>query len=144
MGWVSNLTRITWKASRMTMTQQGNFQDLTDNLGGRLRAARNAVGLSQASLAEQLGVGRKTIIAWEENSREPRANRLTTLAGILGVSLVWLMSGQSNGTTNVEHGQDKSALVNATINEMRNTRAALQVMIERLNQMELQLSRLQG
>ena len=34
-----------------------------------------------------------TIAAWESDRSEPRANRLTMLAGVLGVSPAWLLHG---------------------------------------------------
>lgn len=61
--------------------------------GDRLQAAREAAGLGQAELATKLGVRDKTLAAWEEDLAEPRGNRLQMLAGMLNVSLRWLMTG---------------------------------------------------
>ncbi|OZA12469.1 MAG: transcriptional regulator, partial [Rhodobacterales bacterium 17-64-5] len=47
----------------------------------------------QAELATKLGVRDKTLAAWEEDLAEPRGNRLQMLAGMLNVSLRWLMTG---------------------------------------------------
>ncbi len=64
-----------------------------DTLGGRLSRARDAAGLTAAQLARRLGVKSSTIQAWESDRSQPRANRLPTLAGMLGVSLSWLLHG---------------------------------------------------
>ncbi len=65
--------------------------------GDRLAAAREALGLSPEQLAWRLGVRRSTIATWEDDRAEPRANRMQMLAGILNVSLVWLMTGEGEG-----------------------------------------------
>lgn len=64
-----------------------------DTLGGRLGRAREARGLTSAELARRLGVTAETALAWESDRSEPRANRLSMLAGLLGVSPAWLISG---------------------------------------------------
>jgi transcriptional regulator with XRE-family HTH domain len=73
------------------------FDAETTTFGDRLTGAREAAGLSQPELADRLGVKVKTIRAWENDQSEPRANKLGTVAGILGVSMMWLLSGQGNG-----------------------------------------------
>ncbi|MEO0328661.1 MAG: helix-turn-helix domain-containing protein [Pseudomonadota bacterium] len=64
-----------------------------DTLGGRISRAREASGLSAKEAAEQLGVTQKTYDDWEADRNDPRANRLTMLAGCLGVSATWLLYG---------------------------------------------------
>lgn len=64
-----------------------------DTMGGRLSRARDATGLSVAQLARRLGVKTSTIQAWESDRSQPRANRLAMLAGVLNVSLSWLLHG---------------------------------------------------
>jgi HTH-type transcriptional regulator, cell division transcriptional repressor len=65
--------------------------------GDRLEAAREAAGLSPEELAQNLGVRDSTIEAWEADAWEPRANRMQMLAGMLNVSLMWLMTGKGDG-----------------------------------------------
>lgn len=50
--------------------------------------------MSQSQLSRQLGVKLRTIENWEYDRSEPRANKLQMLAGLLNVSLVWLMTGE--------------------------------------------------
>lgn len=68
------------------------IQDL-DTIGGRLSRAREAAALSVKELAWRLGVKVATINAWECDRSQPGANRMNTLAGLLGVSLSWLLHG---------------------------------------------------
>lgn len=71
-----------------------------DTLGGRISLAREATGLSEAEAARRLGVLARSWTAWERDRDVPRANRLATMAGILGVSLSWLLSGEGDGPAN--------------------------------------------
>ena len=68
-----------------------------DTLGGRIYRAREAMNLTAEVVANQLGVKKETITAWERDRSEPRTNRLYMLAGVLGVSPVWLISGGGTG-----------------------------------------------
>lgn len=65
----------------------------SDTLGGRLSRARDASGMSAAQFARRLGVKTATVQAWESDRSEPRANRLSMIAGILNISLPWLLYG---------------------------------------------------
>lgn len=82
----------------MTEEQSADwFDPETTTLGDRLTGAREGAGLDVEELARRLGVKPKTIRAWEDDRSEPRANRTTILAGMLNVSLVWLMTGSGDG-----------------------------------------------
>ena len=65
--------------------------------GDRLVAAREKSNLSQQDLAKRLGVKSSTIKSWENDNSEPRANRLSMLAGLLNVSITWLISAEGSG-----------------------------------------------
>lgn len=75
----------------------GYYAEPAATFGDRLAAAREAAGLSQGDLAERLGVRVKTLRGWENDLAEPRANRLQVLAGLLDVSMVWLLTGEGEG-----------------------------------------------
>lgn len=64
-------------------------------LGGRISSARDAAGYSTAQLARRVGVMHDTMANWEADRDEPRANKLVTLAGVLGVSVMWLSIGET-------------------------------------------------
>jgi transcriptional regulator with XRE-family HTH domain len=72
-------------------------EESDDTLGGRLSSAREAAGISIEALANQLGVRRETVLAWESDRSEPRPSRLIDIAGIVGVSPIWLMTGSGEG-----------------------------------------------
>ncbi len=73
------------------------FDPETSTFGDRLTGAREIAGLDVETLARRLGVKPKSLRAWEDDRSEPRANRVSMLAGLLNVSLVWLMTGQGAG-----------------------------------------------
>lgn len=68
--------------------------------GDRLTAAREATGMTLESLAKRLGVKPSTLRKWEDDLSEPRANRLSILAGLLNVSMMWLINGEGEGVDN--------------------------------------------
>lgn len=70
---------------------------IDDTLGGRISLARDALDLSLEETARILGVEPETLRDWENDRSEPRANRITMLAGVLKVSLSWLLSGRGHG-----------------------------------------------
>jgi len=63
-------------------------------LAERIVSAREAGGLSTAQLARRLGVGTRTLTAWETGRSEPRPNRIVMLAGVLDVTAAWLIGGE--------------------------------------------------
>nr|WP_089272855.1 helix-turn-helix transcriptional regulator [Puniceibacterium sediminis] len=65
--------------------------------GDRVAAAREATEMTQEQLAKRLGVKLKTLQHWEEDVAEPRANRLSMMAGMLNVSMTWLLTGEGDG-----------------------------------------------
>lgn len=68
-----------------------------DTFGGRLQRAREAADLSVKDLAWRLGVMIKTVQGWECDRAQPSSHRLTTLSGMMNVSLSWLLHGVGNG-----------------------------------------------
>ena len=54
-------------------------------------------GLTQKDLARRLGVRTSTVRNWEDDLSEPRANRLSMMAGLLNVSMMWLINGKGEG-----------------------------------------------
>lgn len=85
-----------------------------DTMGGRISAAREAAELTVAQAARRLGVKTATLSNWENDRSEPRANRLTMLAGLLNVSPMWLITGRGEGVSEpdqpLEVAQVKTAL----------------------------------
>ena len=79
-------------------------------LGGRITLARESADLTDKELASRLGVMIKTVRHWEADRTEPRGNKLATLSGVLGVSLIWLMTGQNDYSENEENLDETRAL----------------------------------
>lgn len=107
--------------------------------GDRLAGAREAAGLSQKELATQIGVKTDVIRAWEEDRKEPRANRLQMLSGLLGISLSWLLTGEGEGLDAPSDASEISEDVSALLAEFRGLRAQLVQTSEKLGQLEKRL-----
>jgi transcriptional regulator with XRE-family HTH domain len=60
--------------------------------GAHLATLRQAAGLTQAQLAEKLGVHHSNIAFWEHSNKPPRGDVLPALASALGVSLEVLLN----------------------------------------------------
>lgn len=106
--------------------------------GDRLAASRDASGMTQTTLAKRLGVKLKTLQNWEEDLSEPRANRLQMMAGILNVSMVWLITGEGEGLSDPE-GESISPDVNAVLLEIRQLRAKFKSQADQLGRLEKRL-----
>jgi transcriptional regulator with XRE-family HTH domain len=81
----------------MTVTDADWFSEEAATFGDRLAGAREAAGMSQEAIANKLGVKLTTVSNWENDIKEPRANRLQMVSGLLGVSLSWLLTGEGDG-----------------------------------------------
>ena len=64
--------------------------------GDRVAAARESAGMTQGQLARRMGVKKTTLIGWEQDLSEPRANKLSMLSGLLNVSMSWLLTGEGD------------------------------------------------
>ena len=61
-----------------------------------IKEARERKGLSQAELAEKLGVHQTSIAAWENSKWGPVARRLPDMAKILDCSIEELLTGNTH------------------------------------------------
>lgn len=122
------------------------YGDASATLGDRLTAAREVAGLAAEDLAGRVGVSIETLAAWEADMSEPRANRLSMLAGVLSVSLRWLLTGVGEGVS--EPGDDEAVLpasdVNAILTEVRSLRRDARRTAERLEAIEARLEAAAG
>lgn len=117
----------------------GWYSAETATFGDRLAGAREVLGLSQSDLSKKLGVKLKTIHAWEEDLAEPRANKLQMMAGILNVSLMWLLTGEGDGLSAPSDESDMPETTAAVLTEMRKLKAELSRMADRLGTLEKRL-----
>lgn len=82
------------------VTEAGNL----NGIGARLRAARNRAGLSREELAVRSGISWSAIAQVESARRTNlRAGTLAALAGVLGVTIDYLVSGQGPNGAMLEH-----------------------------------------
>jgi DNA-binding XRE family transcriptional regulator/desulfoferrodoxin (superoxide reductase-like protein) len=69
--------------------------------GVTIRQLRENRGLTQAELAEQIGVSSKTVSKWETAKGLPDISLLESLAQTLGISVIELMNGHPIANQNV-------------------------------------------
>lgn len=62
-------------------------------LARRIAEARRKAGLTQADLADRLGLAQSTLARWESGAREPARAAVKRLAAALGVTAAWLEAG---------------------------------------------------
>lgn len=125
--------------STISLEKNDYFNDFAATLGDRLEAAREAKGLSVEGLADMLGVEAGKVTDWENDADAPRANRIQMLAGLLNVSIVWLISGESNGTSNVANAFDRPNGVNDALGEISQLKRTLSGALENLEKLERRL-----
>jgi transcriptional regulator with XRE-family HTH domain len=107
--------------------------------GDRVAGAREALGLSQADLARRLGVKLRTVRGWEDDLSEPRANKLQMLAGLLNVSIMWLLNGEGDGLDAPGEEAMLPSDVRAMLTEIRQVKAEMSAMADRLGLLEKRL-----
>ena len=64
-------------------------------LGERIAALRRARGMSQAALAQELGISASAMGMYEQGRREPSIQTVVALSRTLEVSTDFLLTGQS-------------------------------------------------
>ncbi|NKX37422.1 helix-turn-helix transcriptional regulator [Rhodobacteraceae bacterium R_SAG4] len=109
--------------------------------GDRVAAARESAGMTQGQLARRMGVKKTTLIGWEQDLSEPRANKLSMLSGLLNVSMSWLLTGEGDDLSAPSEdtlGEDMAAIAR----ELRSLREDLRQQAERAGRLEKTLRRL--
>ncbi|WP_435258307.1 helix-turn-helix domain-containing protein [Thioclava sp. FR2] len=110
--------------------------------GDRLAAAREAAGLTQEELAKRLGVRLTSIKAWEDDSSEPRANRLQMMAGMLNVSIRWMLTGEGEGLDGPAEFAPLSDDVQMALKDISRMRSQMLALSNEMGQMEKRLRKL--
>lgn len=119
-----------------------DYSDETSTFGDRLTLARETLGLDQAQLAHRIGIKHQTLKNWEEDRSEPRANKLQMLAGMLNVSIVWLMSGQGDAPSTEAATDDRAA--EECLTELRRLRSEQIRIVEKMARLEKRLRAVVG
>ena len=120
----------------------GWYDAATATLGDRIAGAREAAGLSQSGLARGLGVKLATVQAWENDRADPRANKLQMAAGMLNVSVGWLLTGDGAGPAGPVEARSRLAEARAALSELRRLREEMGVLAGRLGRTEARLASL--
>jgi transcriptional regulator with XRE-family HTH domain len=85
-------------------SEEGWFSAEVSTFGDRLAGAREAAGMTQSDLSRRLGVKLATVQGWEDDQLDPRANKLQMMAGMLGVSIRWMLTGEGDGPDGADTG----------------------------------------
>jgi transcriptional regulator with XRE-family HTH domain len=121
------------------------FDSSTETFGDRLAVARRATGLSRGELADKLAVKARTVKAWERNELEPRPDKTTKLAGLLNVSLKWLLTGDDAERQGPTAGMERrspppgSIDLQGVLTELRAIRTEQAGLAERLARLDVEL-----
>lgn len=107
--------------------------------GDRVAGARESLGMTQADLAQRLGVKLKTVQGWEDDVSEPRANKLQLLSGVLNVSMTWLLTAEGDGIEGPFHDQALPEDLSHLLVELRTIRGEMTRNAERLGRVEKRL-----
>lgn len=98
-----------------------------NTLAQRIADAREIKGASLEQMAHMTGVTTETFRGWEVGASEPRPSKMQMLAGVLGVSMSWLLAGDA------DHEPHE---------EPRDHLERLEYKIERMAHLQAELSRL--
>jgi transcriptional regulator with XRE-family HTH domain len=83
-------------------------------LSSRIRQSRRRAGLSQAALAQEIGVNRSAVAQWERRSgaSRPTTANMSRISVITGVPFEWLATGRGPLTSQAGmSGSDPPALL---------------------------------
>ena len=120
--------------------QDSWFDPASSTFGDRVTGAREAAGMSQKDLAKRLGVKLSSLQGWEDDLSEPRANKLQMLAGILNVSLTWLLEGIGDGIDGPVDAEPLGDDIKDILAELRALKARANKTANRLGALEKKLT----
>lgn len=115
------------------VAQPRGIEDSPSDLGARIADARIAGGRTQTDVANQLGTKVSTVDKWERGIASPRSNRLTALAGILGVSLSWLIVGHGDEPTSTDDLDDMRVALGRVHAQLTDSLNEVDVLLARLD-----------
>jgi len=79
--------------------------------GSRIKLTRCRLGLSLQQLADRVGVTRTSLENWENDRSEPRGVKVMKLAGVLQVSMIWLLTGESPPSSDHQPAVSETAII---------------------------------
>lgn len=122
-----------------TMPAPDWYSPENSTFGDRVAGARESLGMNQMDLARRLGVKLKTVQGWEGDASEPRANKLQMLAGVLNVSLTWLLTAEGDGIDGPADATPMSDDLSDLLVELRVIRSEMVRNADRLGRAEKRL-----
>jgi HTH-type transcriptional regulator, cell division transcriptional repressor len=123
----------------MTETQTNWYGSDIATFGDRISGAREASGMNQTQLAKSLGVKLATLRGWEQDLSEPRANKISMLAGLLSVSVMWLLNGEGKGVDDPDAKPEVGKDLSDMLLEMRELKTVLKSSSDRIGRLEKRL-----
>jgi transcriptional regulator with XRE-family HTH domain len=78
-------------------------------------------------------------MGWEQDLSEPRANKLSMMAGLLNVSMSWLLTGEGDGMPEPGDLELETGDFSSVLSELRDLRADLRASSERAARLEKKL-----
>lgn len=74
-------------------------------MGNRIRSARKRAGLTQAEVAEKIGISWQGIAQWETGKRNPKIDTLKKIAQALSIPVEELTGGLTIDNTTMFYGK---------------------------------------
>ena len=107
--------------------------------GDRVAGAREVAGMTQAQLSRRLGIKKATLQGWEQDLSEPRANKLSMMAGVLNVSMTWLITGEGEGMSQPADEVIVAGDFSDILVELREIRSEMRNNVDRTARLEKKL-----
>lgn len=72
------------------------YNEAMETIGSRIKFAREAAGLTQQGLADDLSINRVNVSQWESDTTKPAIERIGVLAQMLNTDEIWLLRGDGS------------------------------------------------
>jgi transcriptional regulator with XRE-family HTH domain len=90
----------------------------TPSLSSKLRAARVALNLTQAVIAEKLGISQKTYSRWEIGAEEIPKKNLEAICTALGISIASLAEAPQDLAKGLEQMRQEIKMLQSSVNQL--------------------------
>lgn len=81
-----------------------------EGVGARIRAARRVRGMTQADLAQAVGVTRSAVAQWETDRSGQISGNLARIASVLGTPVEHLLNGAGPGAGGAQNATEQALL----------------------------------
>jgi ribosome-binding protein aMBF1 (putative translation factor) len=123
------------------ITSAAYYGEDVATLGDRIVAAREAKEFSQEDLSRRLGVKLNTVQSWESDHAEPRGNKAQMLSGVIGVTIMWLLTGEGDGAPEPRTDDGKPTTLKDVLDDIRKLNSELSQQVCKLSSLEKRLRR---